>query len=76
MFAATFDTFKRRVESKNPNLEVKKLCTVYTNSEDYAAYIAVFLDDEANDKLHVTYEELMPTVATFYIIREKEKVAT
>lgn len=72
MFAATFDSFKRRAEKANPTMEIKKLLTVYTNSEDYAAYIAVYLSG-ANPKLNVTHEEAMPSVATFYLVTEKEQ---
>ena len=73
MFAPTFDSFKRRAEQKNPDMEIKKLCTAYTSSEDFAAYYAVF-DSGANDKLHVTFEEDAPSVATFYIVTKKKEL--
>lgn len=71
MFAPTFDSFKRRAEQSNPNMEVKKLCTAYTNSEDFAAYYAVY-DSGVNPKLHVTFEDDAPSVATFYIVTTKQ----
>ena len=70
MFAPTFDSFKRRAERANPDMEIKKLCTAFTNSEDFSAYYAVF-DSGINDKLHVTFEEDSPTVATFYLVTTK-----
>lgn len=70
MFAPTFDSFKRRAEKTNPDMEIKKLCTAYTNSEDFAAYYAVY-DAGTNEKLHVTFEEDSPSIATFYIVTSK-----
>lgn len=73
MFAPTFDSFKRRAEKTNPDMEIKKLCTAYTNSEDFAAYYAVY-DAGTNDKLHITFEEDSPSIATFYIVTKKSAV--
>lgn len=71
MFAPTFDTFKRRAEASNPDLLIKKLWTAYTNSEDFAAYWAVY-ESGINPKLHITIEEDAPSVATFYIVTAQQ----
>ena len=75
MFAPTFDSFKRRAEQANPDMEIKKLCTAYTNTEDFAAYYAVY-ESGVNDKLHLTIEEDAPSVATFYIVTKKKEEVT
>lgn len=72
MFAPTFDKFKRSAESINPDMLVKKLCTAYTSSEDFAAYYAVY-ESGVNDKLHITFEVDAPGIATFYIVTKKQK---
>lgn len=73
MFAGTFDSFKRRAEKKNPDMEIKKLCTTYTTSEDFQAYWNV-LESGVNDKLHICIEEEAPSVATFFIVTKKKEV--
>ena len=71
MFAVTFDDFKRRAERKNPNMEIKALCTAYTGSPDFEAYWNV-LDSGANPKLHLNMEVDPPNLGTFFIVTEKK----
>lgn len=71
MFAVTFDDFKRRVERKNPNMEIKALCTAYMDTPDWNAYWNV-LESGANDKLHIHMEVDPPNLGTFFIVTEKK----
>lgn len=72
MFAITFDDFKRRAERKNPDMEIKKLCTAYTNTPDFEAYWSV-LDSGVNDKLHLHMEADPPNLGTFFIVAKKKE---
>ena len=72
MFAVTFDTFKRRAERENPNIEIKALCTSYTSSPDFQAYWSVF-ESGVNEKLHLNMEVDPPNLGTFFIVSEKKK---
>ena len=67
MFAVGFDDFKRRVERNNPELEVRKLCTAFTNTPDFAAYWAVH-ESGVNPALHINTENDPSNLATFFIV--------
>lgn len=74
MFTITFDSFKRRVEKTNPAMEVKKLCTAFTGTEDFNAYWSVF-ESGVNPKLHIHMEESPADLATFYILTQRKEKA-
>ena len=75
MFAVGFDDFKRRVERNNPELEVRKLCTAFTNTPDFAAYWSVH-ESGVNPALHIHMEEQPPNLATYFILLGEGKPIT
>lgn len=73
IFAVTFDDFKRRAESKNPDMEIKALCTAYTGSEEFESYWNLYNSEGAGDNLHLSMEVEPPNLGTFFLVKTKQK---
>jgi hypothetical protein len=68
MYHMTFDDFKRRLEKKNPGVQLKVLKTTIVGTPDWDAYLGIYLMPE-NTEVELTYDG---HTATFYRIEKKE----
>jgi hypothetical protein len=64
-FAVHFDDFKRKLR-REKDIQAKKLMTTYPGTDDYEAYMALFLSED-NNSIEICIEDDNRTT-TFYII--------
>jgi len=75
MYAMRFDDLRRKMLTKSPPVELRKLTTAIQNTPDYDTYMGLFLMPE-NEAIHVTVEadDKTYTFYTIHKIEQKEEV--